>query len=150
MGRKALSPEQKAQNDAYRSSPVGMQERVLKSKIKTVVNSADALKASQPDLSGKISDVVTTYRNYKMLNFQLEHRPDSYVGNVKANLERRVQSLRNELAETEARLNTVDVNASREALTSKVNSLRNKLNQSITDAGSVHGRPLNEVLELEV
>lgn len=150
MGRKALSPEQKAANDAYRASPTGMQEKVLKSKLKTVVNSAEALKATQPELSDKITEVVNQYRNFQTLSFQLQNRPDSYVGNVRTALERRVQSLRTELAETESKLNSVDVNASVEALNTRVSNTRNRLNEAISSVGNIQGKSITELLELNV
>lgn len=150
MGRLALTPEQKAANEEYRKSPVGLQEKVLKNKLKTVRSSAEALKASNPAESEKIDAVVRNYINAKTLEFTAQNSPEDYIDTVRKSLENRVASLEKALAEARSNVGTVDVNAARQALENRLASTRNKLTEAISAAGSINGKSVTDHLELDV
>lgn len=150
MGRIALTPEQKLANDTYRKSAVGLQEKVLKNKLKTIRASADALKASNPTESEKIDTVVRNYTNLKTLEFTANNSPEDYIDTVRKSLENRVVSLEKALTEARSKVGTVDVNAARQALENRLASTKNKLTEAITAAGNVNGKSVVEHLELDV
>lgn len=150
MGRIALTPEQKLANDNYRKSAVGLQEKVMKNKLKTVRSSADALKASNPTESDKIDNVVRNYTNLKTLEFTVNNSPEDYIDTVRKSLENRVVSLEKALTEARSKVGTVDVNAARQALENRLASTKNKLSEAISAAGNVNGKSVTEHLELDV
>lgn len=150
MGRIALTPEQRAQNEEYRKSPVGLQERIMKNKLKTVRSTADALKVSNPAVAEKIDDVVRNYTNLKTLEFTAANSPEDYIETVRQSVVNRVANLEKSLAEARSKVGTVDVNAAREALTNKLASTKNKLAEAVTAIGTVDGKPVADVLELDV
>ena len=150
MGRIALTPEQRAQNEEYRKSPVGLQERIMKNKLKTVRSTADAIKVSNPAVAEKIDDVVRNYTNLKTLEFTAANSPEDYIETVRQSVVNRVANLEKSLAEARSKVGTVDVNAAREALTNKLASTKNKLAEAVTAIGTVDGKPVADVLELDV